>query len=140
METAEQANQQVNPIQITYPEKTVHRAARAVRCAPFGVKFYESMRSRSVAIAELVGAAAVQQSMTRSPLSELTAENELMWLIQVGMLRREVDGQGLTDRFRLTPLGFLLLDRWQTNPAAWTQGRWGDRLRNSLWRWGRWPL
>ena len=32
-------------------------------------------------------------------------ENEFRWLIKVGVLRREVDGQGLTSKVRLTPLG-----------------------------------
>ncbi len=126
--------------QVIYPDKTVARAARAVRCAPFGLNFYAAMRDRSVAIAELVGPAAVQRAMTRSTLSELVAETELTWLIQVGMLRREVDGQGLTDRFRLTPLGFLLLDRWEATPQTWQPAGWRDRWRNRLKRWLRWPI
>ncbi len=32
-------------------------------------------------------------------------ESEFMWLIKIGILRREVDGQGLTSKVRITPLG-----------------------------------
>ena len=32
-------------------------------------------------------------------------ENTFRWLITIGILRREVDGQGLTNKIRLTPLG-----------------------------------
>ena len=54
----------------------------------------------------------------------------------MGVLRREVDGQGLTSRFRLTPLGRDLLDGHQAEllkPAGWN-----DRLRQVLRR--RWPF
>jgi hypothetical protein len=32
-------------------------------------------------------------------------------MIRLGILRREVDGQGLTERVRLTPMGRDLLER-----------------------------
>lgn len=69
---------------------------------------------------------------------ETAIEQQLLWLIQVGLLRREVDGQGLTNSFRLTPLGHSLVEQWQQNdrlPAA----TWQDQLQNSLNRWFRWP-
>lgn len=63
-------------------------------------------------------------------------EDDLRWLIRVGVLRREVDGQGLTSRFRLTPLGRQLLDGDHDlllQPAAPL-----ERLRHAVRR--RWPL
>ena len=36
-------------------------------------------------------------------------ENEFLRLIKIGVLRREVDGQGLTSKVRLTPLGREIL-------------------------------
>ena len=36
-------------------------------------------------------------------------EAHFSWLIRLGVLRREVDGQGLTERVRLTPMGRELL-------------------------------
>ena len=72
----------------------------------------------------------------RWPATPDGLENELRWLITVGVLRREVDGQGLTSRFRLTPLGRQLLDEQpdQLNRAIPI----GERLRQALRR--RWPL
>ncbi len=37
-------------------------------------------------------------------------EADFRWLITVGILRREVDGQGLTSKIRLTPLGRQILE------------------------------
>lgn len=37
-------------------------------------------------------------------------ESEFRWLITLGVLRREVDGQGLTSKVRLTPLGRVILE------------------------------
>ena len=51
-------------------------------------------------------------TMSRKPLNRSRTEDDLIWLIQVGVLRREVDGQGLTERVRLTPMGRKLLDHW----------------------------
>ncbi len=62
--------------------------------------------------------------------------DDLRWLISVGVLRREVDGQGLTSRFRLTPLGRQLLD---DDPALLQRSiPVLERLRHSLRR--HWPL
>ena len=51
-------------------------------------------------------------AISRKPLHRSKTEDDLIWLIQVGVLRREVDGQGLTERVRLTPMGRDLLDDW----------------------------
>ncbi|MGY2767121.1 hypothetical protein ACVWXW_002538 [Thermostichus sp. MS-CIW-30] len=61
---------------------------------------------------------------------------ELMWLIQVGLLRREVDGQGITDRYRLAPLGRQLLqDLERDETFAGISASWADHLQNRLTRW-----
>ncbi|MBW4654499.1 MAG: hypothetical protein KME20_15890 [Kaiparowitsia implicata GSE-PSE-MK54-09C] len=116
-----------------YPAATLERAERAARCAPFCQPLYETMRWEGVALMAVVGSAGTQNQYTRRTLSEFAVERELLWLIQVGMLRREVDGQGLTDSFRLTPLGRQLLDRWQRRPVL--AATWGDRLLNWLAQW-----
>ena len=43
-------------------------------------------------------------------------EIHFLWLIKIGVLRREVDGQGLTSKVRLTPLGRLVLENDQNLP------------------------
>ena len=43
--------------------------------------------------------------------SSLYIENEFLKLIKIGVLRREVDGQGLTSKVRITPIGRQVLER-----------------------------
>ena len=73
------------------------------------------------------------------PLSELAAETELLWLIDVGLLRREVDGQGITDSFRLTPLGRQLIDQWEDQGCPDPTPSFTDHLYNAVNRWLRLP-
>jgi hypothetical protein len=132
-----------------YNVATLQRAERAVRCAPFAPQLYINMIRTSVSIKTLTGVTGVRSGYTNRALSELRAETELLWLMQVGLLRREVDGQGLTDSFRITPLGRQLIERWQQSGEAVggptdiptdrsASGR--DRLYNALCRWLRLPF
>lgn len=125
---------------LSYPKKTRERAERSLRCSPFGLSLFATMRSKSVDLQEIVGEAGVQQQYTRRPLSELAAENALLWLIQVGVLRREVDGQGITNSFRLTPLGHQVTSQLSSQGTALPTPTWGDRFLNALSRWFRLPL
>lgn len=125
---------------IRYPQKTIARATRAVRCAPFHLKLYVTMLSESVALGTIAGNSGVRAQYTKRSISELSADGELLWLIQVGLLRREVDGQGLTDRFRLTPLGRQLVQRWQTGGNVELRPTVRDRVYNALDRWLRLPF
>lgn len=119
-----------------YPEFTINRAKRAIGCSPFQIEMFKTMHSQSVSLQAIAGLSGVQKQYTRRPLAELTAENTLLWLIQVGVLRREVDGQGLTDSFRLTPLGRELVGHWQGQSPSPSLP---DRLQNTLNRWLRLP-
>jgi hypothetical protein len=131
---------------IRYAPNTIKRAERAVRCAPFALELYANMIQTSVSIKAIAGLAGVRSSYTRQTLSELKAEAELLWLMQVGLLRREVDGQGLTDSFRITPLGRQLVERWQTIGVMGTgkpsllRASWQDHLYNAVSRWMRLPF
>jgi hypothetical protein len=98
------------------------------------------MISRSVALPQLCGSVGLRQQFTDRALSEIVAERELMWLIQVGLLRREVDGQGLTDSFRMTPLGRVLVERWQNSGVNNLRPTFRDRIYNAMCRWLRWPI
>lgn len=121
-----------------YSRQTVIRAERAVRCAPFQPHLYATMRWQGVDLATITGTLGVRNGYTRRPLPELVADNELAWLIQIGLLRREVDGQGLTNSFRLTPLGRQLVEKWETQGAI-SAPTLSDRLLNLLTRWFRLP-
>ncbi|MBW4552394.1 MAG: hypothetical protein KME35_14990 [Aphanocapsa sp. GSE-SYN-MK-11-07L] len=111
-----------------YPQQTMQRAIRAVRCSPFQRQLFADMRSQQVSLQAIAGPTGVEKHYTQSPLAEMAVESALLWLMQVGLLRREVDGQGLTDSFRLTPLGRELIE---VEPA-WMPPTLGDRLQNIL--------
>ena len=126
-----------NP-KFSYTSRTVERAERSLVCSPFQLTLFEMMSSTSVPVQAIAGNSGVQHNYTKRPVSELAAENALVWLIQVGLLRREVDGQGITDSFRLTPLGRQIVEQYQgsslRNPS------WRDRFYNALNRWFRLPF
>lgn len=124
---------------IEYSQGTIERAERAMRCLPFKLELLATMRNKSVPLLATVGESGVKNNYARSQLSELRAENDLLWAIQVGVLRREVDGQGITDRFRLTPLGRQLVEKWE-KVGAIAAPTWRDRLFNFLNRWLRLSL
>ncbi|NEQ40625.1 MAG: hypothetical protein F6K40_32120 [Okeania sp. SIO3I5] len=128
-----------NLISLQYPTPTEKRAERALSCSPFQINLFVTMSSESVGLKSIVSDAGLKNSYTNSPLSELAAEDYLLWLIQVGVLRREVDGQGITDHFRLTPLGHQLVKKY-TGKGNWPQPSLSDRLNNFINRWLRFPI
>lgn len=125
---------------IQYPTRTVKRAELAMRCLPFQLPLFVAMRSKSVPLQAIAGQEAVKQHYTKRPMSELAVESGLLWLIQVGVLRREVDGQGITDSFRLTPLGRQLIKTWESQGGMLPPPSFMDRLYNALSRWLRLPV
>lgn len=125
---------------VSYPQKTVKRAQRALRCSPFQLVLFATMRSRSIDVQEMAGVAGYQQQYTQRPISELGADNALLWLIQVGVLRREVDGQGITNSFRLTPLGLQIIEQWEQQGGKIPTASFSDRFYNTLHRWFRLPF
>lgn len=125
---------------IEYPQKTIKRAETALKCAPFCLKLFQEMRSRSVPISQIASQSGVEQQYTVKSLTELNVESELVWLIQVGLLRREVDGQGITDSFRLTPLGRQLVAKWETETGKIPVPSWLEGIQGAIARWFRLPL
>lgn len=123
---------------IHYSSSTIQRAERAVRCAPFQLGLYAAMSQQSVELRAIAGKTGMHQGYTRRPVPELSVENHLVWFIQVGLLRREVDGQGITNSFRLTPLGHQVVAKWQQT-GCWTAASLSDRFYNALSRWARLP-
>lgn len=121
---------------LQYSFRTLERADKALRCSPFNIDLFATMRSQSVGLKSIASEVGLKDGYTRSPspLSELAAENYLLWLIQVGVLRREVDGQGITDSFRLTPLGRQLVEKYIAK-GGWSDASLGDRFYNLINRW-----
>jgi hypothetical protein len=104
----------------------LRRGRLALCCLPFRQAFYRQLESRALGSNDLGSSPAASQ-WCFNPVGAYEAEGHLIWLIQLGVLRREVDGQGLTERVRLTPLGRQVLEAWlgeipRANPG---QRLWG---------------
>ena len=113
-----------------------NRAARAMRCLPFTDALYRDLQDQGLDAETLWHDQPRYRRGKGWRHNSENLEDDLRWLIRVGVLRREVDGQGLTSRFRLTPLGRQLLDG---DPDLLQQRAAPlERLRHAVRR--RWPL
>ncbi|ACK65680.1 conserved hypothetical protein [Rippkaea orientalis PCC 8801] len=132
--------QPVKPSDLTYSHQTLKRAERALACTSFKLPLFIAMKTDSVPLPNIAHKTGMERGYTQKPLSEQKTERDLMWLISVGILRREVDGQGITDSFRLTPLGRQIIGKWEDIGSELPHPSWWDRLVNTLTRWLRLPL
>jgi hypothetical protein len=89
----------------------LQRAATSLRCLPFRRAFYEEVSGQPISSGELCRREDWQR-LVFAPFGPERAEAHFTWLIRLGVLRREVDGQGLTERVRLTPMSREVLARW----------------------------
>ncbi len=108
-------------------QRALRRGRLALRCLPFRQAFYRQLESRALGSNDLASSPAATP-WCMPPVGAYEAEGHLIWLIQLGVLRREVDGQGLTERVRLTPLGRQVLEAW---PGEIPRANPGQRL----WGW-----
>jgi hypothetical protein len=108
-------------------QRALRRGRLALRCLPFRQAFYRQLESRALGSNDLASSPAAAP-WCLPPVGAYEAEGHLIWLIQLGVLRREVDGQGLTERVRLTPLGRQVLEAW---PGEIPRANYGQRL----WGW-----
>jgi hypothetical protein len=122
---------------IEYSEPTVKRAERALACSRFQLPLFVAMQKGSVPLSAIASQKGYQNQYTERPTPELVVENDLMWFIQVGLLRREVDGQGITDTFRLTPLGHQITRKWEQQGGRLPKPSFWERLLNFTNRWLR---
>ena len=86
------------------------RSTRAIKCLPLNSNFYQEIQFSGLS-AEIVSEMK-DKYMTDFlfvPFNEKKVEDNFLWLIKIGILRREVDGQGLTSKVRITPLGRNIL-------------------------------
>ena len=118
-----------------YTPQTVKRAETALSCSPFRLKLFKDMRSQSVPIQQIASDTGIESGYATQAMSESKTEAKLVWLINVGLLRREVDGQGLTDSFRLTPLGRQIVALWEQGENEIPNPSITERISNQLNRW-----
>lgn len=125
-ETLASSNQKTFAV---YEPQILQRAEIALRCSPFTVKLLADMATQGVNLRAIAGSDGLKNAYLTSSTNLILTENSLLWLIQVGILRREVDGQGITDSFRLTPMGHFLLDKFKAQ-ANFANASVCDRLQN----------
>ncbi|MEL6439645.1 MAG: Npun_F0494 family protein [Cyanobacteria bacterium J06621_8] len=118
-----------------YPPQTIRRAQIALACSPFRLKLFQQMRNQSVPIQQIAEERGIEMGFARLAMREPQTEAELVWLINVGLLRREVDGQGLTDSFRLTPLGRQIVEQWEQSANEIPRASAVSQIANWLNRW-----
>ncbi len=88
------------------------RSSRAIRCLPLNLNFYNEVKSYGLSAEKVFQNKTVYLSNSSYNFKNKDAiENKFLWLIKIGVLRREVDGQGLTEKVRLTPIGRIILEK-----------------------------
>jgi hypothetical protein len=92
--------------------RAIERARRSIRSLPFRRLFYQEVELKSMNSSELVEREDWEK-LVFVPFGRERAEEHFEWMIKLGILRREVDGQGLTNRVRLTPFGGMIIRQWK---------------------------
>tara|TARA_B100000700_G_scaffold66747_1_gene73621 strand:- start:891 stop:1262 length:372 start_codon:yes stop_codon:yes gene_type:complete len=88
-----------------------NRAYKAFKFFPFNKRFYFELLNKGLSSKSVFENPNIYCLNGCSWFKDSeSVENSFRWLIKVGILRREVDGQGLTSRIRLTPLARQLLE------------------------------
>ena len=118
-------------------KRIIKRASKAIRCLPFNYNFYKDAQEKGLT-AETVFIRKAQYKVKESRWfqSSYSVEATFRWLITIGILRREVDGQGLTSRVRLTPLGRQILEEKPDLPTQ--KAGFTEQLSN--WLHSKWAL
>ena len=91
-------------------QKIFKRAKKGIRSCPFNLFLFQSLLKESLSAEDVFlnkRKYLNQESMFIH--SSFFIENEFLKLIKIGVLRREVDGQGLTSKVRITPIGRQIL-------------------------------
>ena len=91
-------------------KKIFSRANKGIKDCPFNLFLFQSLQKGSLSaqnVFEKKSKYLNQEFMFIN--SSLFIENEFLKLIKIGVLRREVDGQGLTSKVRITPIGRQVL-------------------------------
>ena len=91
-------------------QKIFRRANKGIRNSPFNLFLFQSLLESSLSAENVFQNKSKylnQEFMFIN--SSIFIENEFLKLIKIGVLRREVDGQGLTSKVRITPIGRQVL-------------------------------
>ena len=89
----------------------ITRSTSAIRCLPLNSDFYKDIQIAGLSAEQVFNNKGRYISKKIFKLKNAEEiEIHFLWLIKIGVLRREVDGQGLTSKVRLTPLGRIILE------------------------------
>ena len=92
-------------------QKIFRRAKKGIRNCPFNLFLFQSLRKGSLSAQNVfLNKSKYLNQEFMFIDSTLFIENEFLKLIRIGVLRREVDGQGLTSKVRITPIGRQVLE------------------------------
>ena len=92
-------------------QKIFRRAKKGIRNCPFNLFLFQSLQKESLSAQDVFENKSNYLSQEFMFInSSLFIENEFLKLIRIGVLRREVDGQGLTSKVRITPIGRQVLE------------------------------
>ena len=92
-------------------QKIFRRAKKGIKNCPFNLFLFQSLLNRSISAQNVfLNKSKYLNQEFMFINSTLFIENEFLKLIKIGVLRREVDGQGLTSRVRITPIGRQVLE------------------------------
>ena len=120
-----------------FDKQSIQRAIKAFRCLPLNSNFYEEVQRHGLNAEQVfLKKELYQLDETEWFKSANEIENTFQWLIIIGVLRREVDGQGLTSKIRLTPLGREVLE--STPKLIFEKASFREKLIQFFHR--KWPL
>ena len=92
-------------------QKIFRRAKKGIRNCPFNLFLFQSLLEGSLSAENVFRNKSKYLNKEFMFIhSSLFIENEFLKLIKIGVLRREVDGQGLTSKVRITPIGRQVLE------------------------------
>ena len=92
-------------------QKIFRRAKKGIKNCPFNLLLFQSLQKESLSAQDVFENKSKYLSQEFMFInSSLFIENEFLKLIKIGVLRREVDGQGLTSKVRITPTGRKVLE------------------------------
>ena len=92
-------------------KKIFKRAKKGIRNSPFNLFLFQSLQKGSLSAQNVFEQKSKYLSKEYLFINSSSfIENEFLKLIKIGVLRREVDGQGLTSKVRVTPIGRKVLE------------------------------
>ena len=92
-------------------QKIFRRSKKGIKNYPFNLFLFKSLKKGTLSAQNIFLNKSTYLNEEYIFINScLFIENEFLKLIKIGVLRREVDGQGLTSKVRITPIGRQVLE------------------------------